>query len=124
MMSVFAGLAVLLATLGLYGVVSYVVHARGREIGIRLAIGATRGRIRQQVLGTGAIHAAAGVAIGIVLMFWGAGWIASRVPGFTAPDAGTLVLAAAAITLTAIAAAWLPAVRATRIDPARTLRAD
>ena len=120
----FGGLALLLAGLGLYGVMSYAVSRRRTEIGIRMALGAgPAGAVRLILLRVGAL-VGAGVAAGTVLSLWAAKFMAgsSLIYGLQPRDPATL--AAAAVVLTAIGAiaGYLPAHRASRIDPARVLR--
>jgi predicted permease len=122
LLGVFGGLALLLAAVGIYGVVSYSVTRRAREIGVRMALGATPAEVQTMILREGIRLVAIGVVIGIVLAL-----IASRaVEGMlfaTSPrDAATFVLVPSILTLVALLACWLPALRATRIDPALSLR--
>jgi putative ABC transport system permease protein len=123
-MVAFAALAFMLSAIGLYGVINYLVQLRTREIGIRLAIGATRARIWRQILTTGVSHGIVGVIIGIGATLALAGAVASRVPGMERIDPVVLAVLAAAVVLVATVATWIPAWRATRIDPALTLRAE
>lgn len=120
----FAGLALLLAAVGLYGVVSYDVTHRLRELGIRVALGATRGDIVRLVLGEGTSMAVVGAASGLVLTFVGAGLMRTLVYGVAPHDAASLVAATLSLMLVATVASYLPARRAARVDPATTLRAD
>jgi hypothetical protein len=122
MMSAFGLLAALLAGIGLYGVLTYLVQLRTREIGIRMALGASPGAVRAQVLRSGLLLGAAGLAIGTAGAYGATQLLASRVPGIE--PAGTLLVAAAAgsmLLLTAVVT-WIPARRATRVDPVLALR--
>jgi putative ABC transport system permease protein len=124
LLSVFAGLAALLAAVGLYGVIAYAVSQRLREMGIRLALGARQGQVRAQVLSSGVGLAGMGVLIGLV----GAAAL-SRVMrgmlfGVDPIDPATFAVVGLAIGTVALGAAWIPAHRATRVDPAVTLRED
>jgi putative ABC transport system permease protein len=123
-MVVFAALAIALSAVGVYGVVSYLVQQRTREIGIRLAIGATRWDVCRDVLRSGAAHALAGIVLGGVSA-WATSHLASsqvQELGRLTPDViGALALGVAAVALAATA---MPAVRAARIDPSLTLRAE
>jgi ABC-type antimicrobial peptide transport system permease subunit len=120
----FGGLALLLAGLGLYGVMSYAVSRRRTEIGIRMALGAgPAGAIRLILLRAGAL-VGIGIVAGTVLALWAARFMAgsSLVYGLPPRDPATLAGAAAVLGAIGAAAAYLPARRASRIDPARVLR--
>lgn len=123
-MTVFGALAFVLAVVGLYGVVSYLVRLRTQEIGIRMAIGASPARVRREVLTGGLLHAACGVAAGAACALVASRLIAATIPGFGSVEPITLALLASAIFAVAGAATWLPARRATRVDPALSLRAE
>jgi putative ABC transport system permease protein len=118
----FGTLALLLAALGLYGVTAYAVARRRTEIGIRLALGAPPPGVVRLVLARIAWLVGVGVAIGAAASWWMSTLIASTLYGLSPRDPATLV--GAAITLASIAAlaGWLPAYRASRIDPAQVLR--
>ncbi len=118
----FGGLALLLAGLGLYGVTSYSVNRRRTELGIRLALGAGPGGVIRLVLRRVAILVTLGVILGSAVSLWVARFVSTLLYGLQPRD--PLTLAAAAVTLGAIGAlaGWLPARRASRIDPARVLR--
>jgi len=118
----FGGLALLLAAIGLYGVTSYGVTERRREIGIRLTLGATRAAAEDQPLGRVARLVSAGVVVGLFASLLAGPAIRSQLYELEPRD--PLTLAVAAITLVAVGllAGWLPARRAARIDPARVLR--
>lgn len=120
----FGGAAFGLAALGLYGVISYLVRLRTREIGIRIAIGAPPALVRRQVIGSGALHAAAGIAIGLASSVGLWRIVTARVPGVGPVDwAGSGILCAL-VFLVSISAAWLPARRAARTDPLAALRSE
>ena len=123
LMGVFAGVALLLASVGIYGVMSYLVVQRTREVGIRMALGASRGEIVRLVVGGGAVLIAIGVAIGGVASLLLARVSASLFYAVTVRDAATLV-AVGVLTVVGLAACYLPAVRASRIDPLAALRVD
>ena len=118
----FAALAALLAGIGLYGVLAYNVARRTREIGIRMAIGATGGDVRWMVLREVGWMLGLGTALGLAGAFAGSRVVGSMLYGMTATD--PLVFAASAALLGAIAliAAYVPTLRATRVDPIRALR--
>lgn len=118
----FGLLATLLAGVGLFGVMSYAVARRTREIGVRVALGADRRRILGLVLGEVALLAGAGMAIGLP-GGWGLGrLVESRLFGLTAFDPPTLLAAAATLALATLVAGALPALRATRVEPSVALR--
>ncbi len=121
---IFAAVALLLAAIGTYGVLSYAVAQRRREIGLRMALGAQIGQIRNQFLGVGLRLLAAGTVIGVGLA-WLAGWamrtVLYGVPAVYVPTLAITVLVMSAVTLLACV---LPARRATRVDPAIALREE
>jgi predicted permease len=118
----FGGLAMLLAGLGLYGVTAYAVSRRRIELGIRMALGATPASVVRSVLSRAAILVGAGVFAGAVASLWASRFADSLVYGISPRDPATFVGAVLALVSTAIAAAMLPAWRASSIDPAVTLR--
>jgi predicted permease len=118
----FGGLALLLASLGLYGVTAYSVNRRRGEIGIRMALGANAAAIVRMVLTRVGALLVCGIAIGTGVSLWGSRFVASFLYGFDPSDPTTFVVAAFVLSLVATAAAWLPARRASRIDPAEVLR--
>lgn len=124
LLGVFAGLAVLLAAVGLYGVLSYVVGQRTREIGIRIALGAPLESIRRMLLGQGLRLAALGFAVGAAAAYALARLIASMLYGVAPHDPLNLGLVAVLLTAVGLAASWLPARRAMRVNPVETLRTD
>jgi predicted permease len=120
----FGTLATLLAAIGLYGVMSYAVTRRTREIGIRMALGAERGRVIWLVLKEVTMMAAAGIAGGLIVALWLTRQVQSQLFGLTPNDPTTLVGATVLLALIAIAAGYLPARRATTIDPLLSLRSE
>jgi putative ABC transport system permease protein len=120
----FAGLALLLAAIGTYGVLSYMVAERRREIGIRMALGADQGDVLSQVLKQGLTLTTVGVVVGLAGAFAMNRLIASMLFGVQPTDPATLVVVVATITLVAALACWLPAWRASRVDPIVVLRED
>jgi ABC-type antimicrobial peptide transport system permease subunit len=121
---VFAGLALLLAAVGIYGVASYVAALRTREIGIRIALGADRNRIRGLVLRQGAAPVAIGIGAGLGLALAASRLTAAFLRGVTPHD--PLTYAAVAVLLIGIGllATWLPARRAAGLDPVHALRVE
>ena len=123
-LTAFAATALLLASVGLYGVLSYVVSRRSREIAVRLALGATPSSVRWLVVGQGVGVALAGIALGLGAAA-GLSRFASTLLFEVEPvDPPTYAAVAALVTAVSVGACWLPARRASRVDPAETLRTD
>jgi predicted permease len=123
LLACFASVALLLAGLGVYSVMAYVVAQRTREIGLRMALGARPGVVARDVLRRGLALTATGIAIGLSGSI-AAGRVASSLLYETSPsDVPTLAGVALLVAATALAATWLPSRRATRVDPAQALRA-
>ena len=120
----FGFLAAVLAMIGLYGVVSFMVVRRRNEIGVRMALGATRKDILTLVLREAGILVAAGLGIGVVLAISGASLARSLLYGLGPSDPVTIVLAALALAAVAAAASLLPAHRAATLDPVTALREE
>ena len=120
----FAGLALLLAAIGTYGVLSYMVAERRREIGIRMALGADQGSVLAQVMKQGLMLTTVGIVVGLAGAFALNRLIASLLFGVQPTDPTTIVAVVATITLVAAVACWLPAWRASRVDPNVVLRDD
>jgi predicted permease len=119
---VFAGLSALLAAMGLFGLASFNVARRTREIGIRLALGATRAAVRRAVFGEVAALAAVGAVIGLAIFAAAGRLLRSQLFDVTPSDPPTMVAATLVLAVVACAAGLLPARRASRVDPAVTLR--
>jgi ABC-type antimicrobial peptide transport system permease subunit len=117
LLGAFAGLALLLAAIGTYGVLSYMVAERRREIGIRMALGAAQRTVLVQIMSQGLVLTTVGVGAGVAGAFALNRLIASLLFGVRPTDPATLVGVVATITLVAAAACWLPAWRASRVDP-------
>lgn len=122
LLGAFALLAAVLAAAGVYGVLAHAVEQRTAEIGVRMALGAPERRVLVAVVGEGVALAATGSAIGLALSVAGSGVLASLLHGVSRLDPWSFAGAAAAILLLAATAAWRPARRASRIDPAVALR--
>jgi predicted permease len=120
----FAALALLLAALGIYGVNAYSVHQRVREIGIRMALGATPARIEMLIFREMLQVVAAGLCGGLTVAFLAVRAIRSLLLTTSPFDPMTFLLAPALLVVVAIGASWFPVLRATRIDPASALRED
>ena len=118
----FGALALLLAAIGVYGIVSHAVRARRSEIGVRVALGAGPGRIVRLVLRSVTVLIAAGVTLGVAGALWASRFVAAMLFQLEPHDAVTLVGAAATLTSVALVAAWVPARRAARLAPASVLR--
>ena len=124
LLGIAAAIALLLGAVGIYGVISYVVSQRTQEIGVRMALGAPAGLVVRGVVGQGMALAGIGVGIGMVAAWAASRLLASLLYGVSAHDPVTYFATAAALTSVALIASWLPARRASRIDPVQALRAD
>ncbi len=120
----FAGLALLLAALGIYGVISFSVAQRTQEIGIRLALGAQAADVLKLVMGQGAKLIFSGVALGLLMAFLLAQVMRSMLFGVSATDPLTFGMIALLLTIVALLACYLPARRATKVDPMIALRCE
>ncbi len=124
LLGIAAGIALLLGTVGIYGVVSYVVSRRTQEIGVRMALGAPASQVLREVVAQGMALTGAGVAVGL-LGAWGVSRVlATLLYGVSATDPATYAATAAALTGVAALASWLPARRAAQVDPVVALRAE
>ncbi len=125
LLGVFAGVALVLAAIGIFGVLSFAVAQRTREIGIRMALGAQGRTVLGLVVRQAMLLAAIGVAVGIVLALWLAQALVSKMLFSTSPhDASTYWAVAAILAGVALLASYIPARRATRVDPIVALRAE
>jgi ABC-type antimicrobial peptide transport system permease subunit len=124
LLTVFALLALFVAAVGTYGVMAYLVGQGTREIGIRIALGAGRGRVLGMVVGHGAWLAAAGVGAGLAGALALSRYLTALLFGVSARDPLTFVAVPAVLFLVALAACYVPARRAARVDPMVSLRCE
>jgi putative ABC transport system permease protein len=124
LLGVFAGAALLLASVGIYGVLSYIVRGRSREIGIRTALGARTGDVLRLVIVEGMSPTLVGIAVGAMVALASGRVMKSLVFGVSASDPLTLAAVGATLALVALMASLVPAYRALRLDPVKVLRAD
>jgi ABC-type antimicrobial peptide transport system permease subunit len=122
LLTIFATVALSLAAVGTYGVMSYSVAERGHEIGIRMALGAEQGGVLSLVLGEGIKLAAVGVSVGLVAAFGLTRFMSTILYGVTSTDLITFVAVPVILVLVAALAVFIPAWRATRVDPIVVLR--
>ncbi len=124
LLGAFAGLALVLASLGIYGVLSYAVTQRTREIGVRMALGASSGDVTRMVVGQGIVLTALGIAIGIVVALALTRSMTKLLVGVAAADPVIYAGVAALLAMVALAACYIPAARASRVDPMVALREE
>jgi putative ABC transport system permease protein len=124
LLGAFAGLALLLASIGLYGVLSYAVTQRAREIGVRMALGATGSQVVRMVVARGLALTAVGLALGVIGALAATRSMKTMLYGVEATDPATFVGVAALLCGIAALACWLPARRASRVDPISVLRIE
>ena len=124
LLSLFAGIALLLGVIGIYGVMSYAVAQRAREIGVRMALGASPGDARLMVLREGATLAGAGIVVGVVAALLSTRALSGLLYGVTTLDPLTFGAVPVGLIVVALLASYLPARRATRVDPSTALRAE
>jgi putative ABC transport system permease protein len=122
MIAVFATIAAVLAAIGVYSVLAYAVAQRTREIGVRMALGAQRGQVMALVLRRGLALSSTGVILGLIGAAAGSRYLQSMLFGVEPLDVFTFALVAGTFTLIATAASYLPARRATAVDPVVALR--
>jgi ABC-type antimicrobial peptide transport system permease subunit len=119
---VFSGIALFLAAIGIYGVLSYFVLQRSQEIGVRMALGAQRANVLQLILGQGLRLIAIGVSLGLIVAFVAARALTSLLFGVKPTDAPTFLVVSLLLALLGLLACAVPAFRATRVDPLVVLR--
>jgi putative ABC transport system permease protein len=124
LMTGFGVLAALVATIGLYGVLAYLVSQRTREIGVRLALGARRSDIVRQVVRSGLVLAIAGLVVGLGTAVGAVRWITTLLYQVSPTDAVTFTWVGAGVLVTALVASLIPARRASRVDPLVALKTD
>jgi len=124
LLALFGAVALVLSALGIYGVTAYGVAQRTREIGVRIAVGAQTADVLKMVMGNALRLAGAGVGLGLCAALLGARALSSQLYGVSARDPLTYAGISAVLAAVAILASWLPARRATRVDPAVALKAE
>ncbi len=124
LLRVFTVLALVLAGVGFYGVMAFIVAQQTREIGIRVALGASRGRVARAILSRGTALAAIGAAIGLVVSRWGTHLIENQLYGVTRSDPASLIVGALVLMSAALLACVVPTRRALAVDPMTAIRAD
>jgi putative ABC transport system permease protein len=124
LLALFAATALSLAGIGIYGVMSLAVSARTREIGVRIALGADRAHVQRFVVGDGLVLVMAGAALGIAGALASTRVLRSLLFDLTPSDPPTYIAIVVILGACALAASWLPARRASRVDPVTALRSD
>ena len=124
LMTLFGGLALLLATVGLYGVTSYTVARRTSEIGIRMALGADRSGVVAMILRSALLQTLLGLAIGVPVAFYGVTLVKSQLYELTTVSSSALAVAVGILLAAACVAGVIPARRAASVDPVRALRTE
>lgn len=123
-LGVFAAIALVLAAVGVYGVMSYLSGLRTREIGVRIALGATRASVLGLVLGDGLVVTASGVLLGLIASMWMTQTLTGMLHEVQPTDPAALAVVAALLSIVALVAAYLPARRATRVNAVEALRTE
>jgi hypothetical protein len=124
LMTLFGGAALLLGGVGIYGLVAYTVQHRQHEIGIRMAVGARPGAVRNMVIREGMLRVTAGIAFGLVAAYFAANLLASLLFGVEAHDPVVFVTVPVVLAAVGLIAVCVPALRATRVDPTSALRSS
>jgi ABC-type antimicrobial peptide transport system permease subunit len=121
---IFGAAGLLMAAIGVYGVMSYSVQQRTQELGIRMALGAQASNLRNLVIGQGMILAGAGVVLGVAGALWLSRFLASFLFGVKAWDPIAFLVTPLVLSGVALVAVWIPARKATRVDPMTALRLE
>jgi predicted permease len=124
LLSAFGGMALLLSAIGIYGVMSFGIRLRVREIGVRMALGAQEGHVQRMLVREGARLIVIGAGLGVAAAFMMSRMLESMLIGVSARDLTAFVAAPCILAAVALVACWIPAYRATRIDPAAALRTE
>jgi putative ABC transport system permease protein len=124
LLTIFGAAGLLMAAIGVYGVMSYSVQQRTQELGVRMALGAQASNLRNMVIGQGMILAGVGVVLGIGGAFWLTRFLASFLFGVKAWDPVAFIITPLLLSAVALIAVWIPAQRATRVDPMTALRLE
>jgi ABC-type antimicrobial peptide transport system permease subunit len=124
LVGVFGGTALLLALTGIYGSIAFRVARRTQEIGVRIALGARPARVISMVVGRSVLLASVGVVAGLLIALGASRLASSLLYGIAPHDPVSYAAAAALLLLAAVAAGWLPALRAARVDPVTALRSE
>jgi ABC-type antimicrobial peptide transport system permease subunit len=119
-----SALALILGAVGLYGVLSYIVAQRTKEIGVRMALGAEAAQVRQMVVAQGARVVAVGVVVGLIVALASTRALGSLLFGVAALDPVTFAAMSVSMVLVGMLASYVPARRASRVDPIESLRGD
>ena len=123
-MSIFGGLALLLAAVGIYGVLATSVEQRTREIGVHMALGARRGDVLRLIMLSGLVQVLIGMGVGVVAGFGLTRWLSSMLYGVSPNSLATYLVVSAAMIAIAMLACYVPAKRATKVDPMKALRTE
>jgi putative ABC transport system permease protein len=121
---IFSVISLLLASIGVYGVIAYSVTQRTREFGIRMALGADRRIVQRLVMGKGLLLGGFGLLLGLVLAFLAMSFVESLLYGVSRDDVMVYALTALLMSVVAMLASWLPARRAGQVDPVESLRVE
>jgi ABC-type antimicrobial peptide transport system permease subunit len=124
LVGVFGGTALLLALTGIYGSIAFRVARRTQEIGVRIALGARPARVISMVVGRSVLLTSVGVVAGLLIALGASRLASSLLYGIAPHDPVSYAAAAALLLLAAVAAGWLPALRAARVDPVTALRSE
>ena len=124
LLGLFATVALVLAAIGLFGVMAYLVSQRTREIGVRLALGAQRREVLQLIVGRGVSLALAGAVLGVVLALWLTRLMSSLLFSVSATDPATFISVPLVLVVVALIACYVPARRAMHVDPVTALRSE